>query len=231
MVVDMAMFRTELNGITVSLLPNDVAVGLVVGRGCATGPAPASLDAELATAIDAAKTRTGAASITQPVRDLLRFGSYKPTGRGKPASEYLLKAARQDKFPRINNLVDLNNLVSLRSLLPISLIDLGRAATNVFTVRRGRPEEAYVFNSAGQEIGLQDLLLVARGPQDEPCANPVKDSMATKLDEAATDVMAVLYAPPSLRTDLTAAAAAFADGFTQWADAKSVATAILPDES
>ncbi len=224
------MLKTALGGVTVSLLPEDVAIGLVVGRGCTTGPAPAGLDAELAAAIEAAKVRTGETSITQPVRDLLRFGSYKPTGRGKPASEYLLKAARQDKFPRINNLVDLNNLVSLRSLLPISLVDLGRAATDVFAVRRGRPGESYVFNAAGQEIGLQDLLLVARGPQDEPCANPVKDSMATKLDDAATDVMAVLYAPPSHIADLRTAAAAFADGFAEWADAKSVAAAILPDE-
>ncbi len=27
------------------------------------------------------------------VRDLLRHGGYKPTGRGKPASEYLVRAA------------------------------------------------------------------------------------------------------------------------------------------
>ena len=36
------------------------------------------------------------------VRDMLRFGAYKPTGRGKPASEYLLNAAAEGHFPFIS---------------------------------------------------------------------------------------------------------------------------------
>ena len=66
------------------------------------------------------------------VRDILRNGSYRPTGRGKPASEYLVRRAReadgsstpQDAFPRINGPVDCCNFISLRYLLPISMWDL-----------------------------------------------------------------------------------------------------------
>src|SRR4051794_18277069 len=54
------------------------------------------------------------------VRDLLRHGGFKPTGRGKPASEYLLKAAAEG-LTSINRAVDLGNVVSLHSGLPISV--------------------------------------------------------------------------------------------------------------
>ena len=217
-----------MNGVSVTLAAESVAVGFVVARGCTTQPAPPGLTDALTAAIDEAQRRTGEASITQPVRDMLRFGRYKPTGRGKPASEYLLKAARSDKFPRINNLVDLNNLVSLRSLLPISLIDIVRAEDDAFVVRRGQPDEAFVFNGAGQEIGLEDLLLVARASDDRPCANPVKDSMATKLNDGSSDVMAVLYSPPTMAAHLQVATAQFATGLTEWGGATSVETAFLP---
>ena len=36
--------------------------------------------------------------VRQDVRDLLRHGGYKPTGRGKPASEYLVRAATADLY-------------------------------------------------------------------------------------------------------------------------------------
>ena len=37
-------------------------------------------------------------SLRSAVRDMLRHGGYKPTGRGKPASEYLVRAANEDRF-------------------------------------------------------------------------------------------------------------------------------------
>src|SRR5689334_19115550 len=53
------------------------------------------------------------------VRDLLRHGGFKPAGRSKPASEYLVAAIAENRFPRINALVDACNVVSLHSALPI----------------------------------------------------------------------------------------------------------------
>jgi hypothetical protein len=40
--------------------------------------------------------------VRKHVRDLLRHGGYKPTGRGKPSSEYLLGAAAEGGMPAIN---------------------------------------------------------------------------------------------------------------------------------
>src|SRR5690606_14985949 len=58
------------------------------------------------------------------VRDMLRHGGYKPTGRGKPASEYLAQAAERGALSSINLAVDAGNLISLHSGLPISVVDL-----------------------------------------------------------------------------------------------------------
>src|SRR5579884_2517050 len=46
--------------------------------------------------------------IKEAVRNLLKRGGFKPSGRNKPASEYLAQAAREGRFPTINNLVDVN---------------------------------------------------------------------------------------------------------------------------
>ena len=48
--------------------------------------------------------------IRRAVRDLLRHGGFKPTGRSKPASEYLVKAAAQDTLSPINVAVDACNV-------------------------------------------------------------------------------------------------------------------------
>ena len=42
----------------------------------------------------------GREALRQEVRDLLRHGGHKPTGRGKPSSEYLVRAAGEGKVPR-----------------------------------------------------------------------------------------------------------------------------------
>lgn len=130
------------------------------------------------------------------VRDLLRFGRYKPSGRAKPSSEFLLGAAQKDAFPSVFPLVDINNVVSLLSGFPASIFDLEQTGPALH-FRRGAPDESYVFNSAGHEIRLEDLLLVCcrRDGEWSPCGNPVKDSMATKVHEATTASVSVIYAP------------------------------------
>ena len=142
-------------------------------------------------------------------RDVLRNGKYKPTGRGKPASEYLLRSARDGTFPRINGLVDATNLVSLKTLMPISLWDVDRARERAFVFRLGEPGLSYVFNPAGNEMDLQDLVCGGTVTEDvwSPLVNPVKDSMKTKTDAETTEVAAVIYAPVSAIGDGTLDAA------------------------
>ena len=64
--------------------------------------------------------------VKSKVRDMFRQGGYKPTGRGKPASEYLRQAIEKETLSPINVPVDVCNVVSLHSGLPISVVDLDR---------------------------------------------------------------------------------------------------------
>lgn len=130
------------------------------------------------------------------VRSMLRYGAYKPAGRAKPSSEYLLQALLEGDFPAVNPFVDAVNVVSLISGYPISIIDLEKSGTE-FLLRRGRAGESYVFNAGGQIIDLNDLLCVCRRALEgwTPTANPVRDSMATKLFPGASAAVAFIYAP------------------------------------
>lgn len=124
------------------------------------------------------------------VRDLLRHGGYRPTGRGKPSSEYLVRAASEGALRPINLVVDACNAVSLHSGLPISVVDLALAEPPL-SVAIAPEGSTYVFNPAGQEIRVDGLvcLLDARGP----CANAVKDAQRTKTHPGTTEVLALVW--------------------------------------
>ena len=95
--------------------------------------------------------------VRRAVRDLLRSGGFRPTGRSKPASEYLIKAASQGTLLSINVAVDACNAVSLHSGLPISVVDLDRAKPPL-RVGVAAQGASYVFNSSGQTIDLGGLV-------------------------------------------------------------------------
>jgi DNA/RNA-binding domain of Phe-tRNA-synthetase-like protein len=206
----------------VTACPAGVALGWMIAEGCDCGPSLEALEDEVRASCEravAARESERSAARRLAVRDLLRHGAYKPTGRGKPASEYLLNAAAERQFPLINAAVDINNLVSVESLLPISLVDLDLAGTERFLCRRGRAEEAYVFNPSGQVLDLRDLLLLAREPHDEPCATPVKDSQATKTRPETRRILGVVYAPEAMSREAEWAAARMSDLFATYCGA------------
>jgi DNA/RNA-binding domain of Phe-tRNA-synthetase-like protein len=124
------------------------------------------------------------------VRDMLRHGGYKPTGRGKPASEYLVRAVEEGALEPINAAVDACNIVSLHSGLPISVVDLD-LATPPFRIALAAAGERYVFNRSGQEIDVAGLLCLfdAAGP----CANAVRDAQRTKTQPDTTRTLSVVW--------------------------------------
>lgn len=218
----------------------DVALGIVWAKGVAVHQVPPGFEDRLAALV---ATRRQPLSddddaVRRAARDILRNGRYKPTGRGKPASEYLVRAAQQDDytFPRINAPVDVCNYVSLRTLLPISLWDLDLAGTDRFTFRLGQADEAYIFNAGGQTIQLEDLIVGCRVVDDEagqPIVNPVKDSLATKTTDATRRVAACIYTPlDAVPPDMLAAhCTLFADLLAGCGDGVETAWAVvLPGE-
>lgn len=204
--------------------PDSLRLGLVVAGNVLPETPLSDLDLLIA---DRLQALAGGLSEEQDgyrarVRDVFRNGRYKPTGRGKPASEYLLRAASEDRFPRINTLVDVCNYLSVASLLPISIWDLDLAVRHAgqqdgdnpsFEFRLGAVDESYVFNTGGQEIGLEDLIIGAVQSHGDdgtshaslPIVNAIKDSQATKTTAATRRVAAAIYAPLEDGPDLSLA--------------------------
>ena len=124
------------------------------------------------------------------IRDMLRHTGYKPTGRGKPASEYLRKIATESSLASINCAVDVCNVVSLHSGFPISVVDLA-LAREPHSIRVPRAEQTYVFNASGQTIDIDGLLCLFDA--EGPCANAVKDSQRTKTHAGTTETLSILW--------------------------------------
>ena len=129
-------------------------------------------------------------AVRAAVRDMLRHGGYKPTGRGKPASEYLVRAATEGALGSINAAVDACNAVSLHSGFPISVVDLDRAR-GPFRIGLAPDGVSYVFNASGQEIDVGGLLCLFDA--DGPCANAVRDAQRTKTTPATRATLSVIW--------------------------------------
>jgi DNA/RNA-binding domain of Phe-tRNA-synthetase-like protein len=151
-------------------------------------PTPASCLAWLAQGLSAPMTSDD--EVRKAVRDLLRVGGYKPTGRGKPASEYLIGAAASGTLSAINLAVDACNAVSLHSGLPISVVDLD-LARGPFRIGIAEQGSSYVFNRTGQTIDLGGLLCLFDA--EGPCANGVKDSQRTKTHDLTVRTLSVVW--------------------------------------
>jgi len=129
------------------------------------------------------------------VRDLLRHGGFKPSGRSKPASEYLIAAVNKGVMSSINPAVDCCNVASLHSGLPISVVDLHRGA-GPWRIGLAEPNTAYVFNPTGQVIDIGGLVVLF--DSDGPCGGPVKDSQRTKTHPGTTETISVVWGTTKL---------------------------------
>ena len=166
------------------------------------------------------------------VRDLLRSGGFKPAGRNKPAQEYLLRTASQDgSLPAISNAVDLINMISLQGGLPISLVSLDRVGTTL-SLRFGRPDEAFVFNQAGQKLALNGLICLCANADggSEPVGSPVKDSMKAKVDTTDHHLLACIYGAQKAISlgELRDWAEQLGEGFTRFCGASGYRLTLLP---
>jgi DNA/RNA-binding domain of Phe-tRNA-synthetase-like protein len=129
-------------------------------------------------------------ALREAVRALLRHGGFRPAGRSKPASEYLVKSAADGRLTSINLAVDVCNAVSLHSGLPISVVDLDKARPPL-RVGIAPAASSYVFNAAGQTIDLGGLLCLFDA--DGPCANAVKDAQRTKTGPETVRTLTLIW--------------------------------------
>ena len=138
---------------------------------------------------------TPSEAVRTEVRNLLRAGGFKPAGRSKPASEYLVGAVTEGRFPAINAGVDACNVVSLHSGLPISLVDLD-LVEGALTVDVAPTGTSYVFNPSGQLIDASRLICLhdAVGPT----GTPVKDAQRTKTHDGTVYTLAIVWGTDAL---------------------------------
>ncbi len=134
-------------------------------------------------------------NVREALRRLLRHGGFKPSGRSKPASEYLVRAVGDGTLGTINAAVDICNVVSLHSGLPISVVDLAKAK-EPFRVGIAPAAASYIFNAAGQTIDLEGLLCLFDA--DGPCGNAVKDAQRTKTGAVTTRTLTVIWGTTEL---------------------------------
>ncbi|RIK81181.1 MAG: hypothetical protein DCC68_09420 [Planctomycetota bacterium] len=134
-------------------------------------------------------------TVREAVRKLLRHGGFRPTGRSKPASEYLIKAVAEGLLRPINLAVDACNAVSLHSGMPISVVDLDKAVAPL-SVSIAPEGAKYVFNASGQEIDLGGLLCLCDAAG--PCANAVKDAQRTKVDANTRRTLSIVWGTNAL---------------------------------
>lgn len=222
----MPQTKPQLDMLSIDLAVKDIVIGFVDAVVRHVPILHPAIEAEITTIAEMGNIHDE--ERRQMVRAMLRYGSYRPTGRGKPASEYLLNVLQDGRFPKINLLVDIVNLASVKSLLPISLIDVDKAGTCEFLIRRGRKGESYIFNPSGQVIDLEDLLLVASLPSDTPCGSAVKDSQATKTDENTRRCLAVIYCPKVLRDLAGIVASEIETRFMKYANAITSSGVLSP---
>jgi DNA/RNA-binding domain of Phe-tRNA-synthetase-like protein len=156
-------------------------------------PAPAELKALLA--LDAPAPLRSDDGVREVVRQLLRHGGFKPTGRSKPAAEYLLRAVADGRLDSINVAVDACNVVSLHSGLPISVVDLDKARPPL-RVGLAPPGASYVFNASGQSMDLGGLLCLFDA--EGPCANAVKDAQRTKTGAETRATLSLIWGTVAL---------------------------------
>jgi DNA/RNA-binding domain of Phe-tRNA-synthetase-like protein len=134
-------------------------------------------------------------AVREAVRQLLRQGGFKPTGRSKPASEYLLKAVAEGRLTSINLAVDVCNAVSLHSGLPISVVALDHSR-EPFRVGLATAGASYIFNVSGQEMDLAGLLCLFDA--EGACGNAVKDAQRTKTGPETRRTLSLLWGTVSL---------------------------------
>jgi DNA/RNA-binding domain of Phe-tRNA-synthetase-like protein len=192
-----------------------LALGLVEVRG---GILRASSPALMARAAELAERIVSGWEIPEATRTLVRqalkSGGFSPTGRNRPAQEFLVNDIRErGEFNFICNVVDANNVCSLESMLPISIFDAEKLEGRL-TIRIGAEGEGYVFNPAGHVLDVKRCVVCCRGAgAGEPCGTPVKDSMATKVFDGATHFAGVIYGATELYG--SAAFAALTQGFAE----------------
>jgi DNA/RNA-binding domain of Phe-tRNA-synthetase-like protein len=141
---------------------------------------------------------------TAAVRSMYKRVGLDPT-KHRPSSEALLRRVmRGEPLPRVNSLVDVINWCSVESQLPFGLYDATRIVGPV-VLRLGRAGESYP-GIRKDEVHVEGRLVLS--DDEGPFGNPSSDSERTKVTEATTRALVVVFAPTALASTIADSALA-----------------------
>lgn len=187
-----------------TLPPSSLRIGLVEARDVTVKPSSESYQARIAREVEPflSSDFIYPDHMQKGIRSLLKTFGFHPSGRSRPASEFLFKDLQnRGGFNFINNVVDINNHISLCSHLPISVLDTDKSGCEL-CLRVGFDDESYVFNREGHELALKKLLVIARqGGDHAAIGSPVKDSQATKVFAETKNIVFVVYTSSNITSE------------------------------
>ena len=176
----------------------DVTLGVIEAEEVRVAPASAELAAEMNAACEQLRRERSIEQVVdmpsvRAVRAMFRAWGVDPL-RYRPSSEALLRRVVQGKgLYRVSNIVDLNNLGSIETAWPYGTYDHATLAPPV-ALRLGWTGEKY------EGIGKQTWHLADRPVLVDgqgPFGSPISDSMRTRITEATSTVLTVVFAPAS----------------------------------
>lgn len=190
-------------------LEGSVCLGLLEFDNIQVRETPSALKTmidELARSVEARYRNAvvGEIPTVRAVRAILHKTGVDPT-RYRPSSESLLRRVLKGKgLYCINSAVDVVNYFSLKTLLPMGIFDADRIAEPI-EFRAGRPGETY--EGVGRDVlNLSGFPLLADAAG--PFGSAVSDSVRTRVTEAATRLLWVIFAPPGTRLEFDEMSAA-----------------------
>ena len=140
----------------------------------------------------------------QKIRDMLRHGGFGPSGRNKPAHEYLSVPLKRDGFPNKRDQCRCRCVQCdfLHSGPPISVVDFDRLKPPL-TLELCPKDCAYPFNPSGQIFeGRRTIGVVG---STRTFCNPCQDSQRSKTSDKSRNTLTIVWGHKDLKSHTEAA--------------------------
>ncbi len=154
------------------------------------------------------KTKYGSTNITElsevrAYRSFFRAMGADPSSY-KPAPEYLLRRALDDRFPHINNLVDSCLLATVENWVSVGVYDIERIRGEARTTLATKMESFELID--GRKLSPKPDEVILRDDQKILAAYTLGDAKATMVTQKTSNALIVLWNAPGVEKNMVEAA-------------------------
>ncbi|MFH1821578.1 MAG: phenylalanine--tRNA ligase beta subunit-related protein [Methanobacteriota archaeon] len=186
----------------------DFVAGYVQASGVTVEPTIDGLVERKSQVFSDIKTRLGTADLLELPEVKAYRAFYREMGADpasyRPAPEYLMKRALDDRFPSINNVVDSCLLATVEHWASAGVYDLEKAKGEVMTTLAG---EAVPFELIdGRKLSPKPGEVVLKDDQKVLSAYTLGDAKATMVTHKTSRIMIVVWNAPGIGRDRVEAA-------------------------